>query len=499
MSSRARDREELEPLVVQPRETPLPKLQLTILCLVRLAEPIAYTQVFPYVNRMMEHLHVTDDPRQIGFYSGLVESVFSFAQLLFIFQWGRLSDRIGRKPIILCGLCGSALSTMCFGLSSSLPAALAARMLAGGLAGNAAVIQSMLGELTDETNQARAFPLLGLCWNLGCIIGPLIGGALSEPATGYPAVFGRIQFLKDYPFFLPCAVSCSLTLCSIILGYIALEETLPSKLLEKTQALDTEAASSNTYGAVTAQPLIAPETVHNARPSILSLISDPIVISVVRTYFMLAMSSTAFEVLFVLLSYTAIAHGGLSRNPLEIGSALALGGLVAVILQPLAYPVLSRRVKLSVLYPSLMAIYPFLFIMLPFLNVVARNNLADDSDDKLTPHGSALVWTSIAVILILARTGGMCSSANMISIKHAAPSQDALGSTFGVAQTVAAVARGISPAMASSLFAVTLEHSLLNGWFVWVIMFMVGIVSVLAASQVKDGLVERKKAADRTQ
>ncbi|KZV85497.1 MFS general substrate transporter [Exidia glandulosa HHB12029] len=493
MSSRARDREELEPLVVQPRETPLPKLQLTILCLVRLAEPIAYTQVFPYVNRMMEHLDVTDDPRQIGFYSGLVESVFSFAQLLFIFQWGRLSDRIGRKPIILCGLCGSALSTMCFGLSSSLPAALAARITSQLLKLLYRVIQSMLGELTDETNQARAFPLLGLCWNLGCIIGPLIGGALSEPATGYPAVFGRIQFLKDYPhvkfsFFLPCAVSCSLTLCSIILGYFALEE-----------ALETQAASSNTYDAVTAQPLIAPETVHNARPSILSLISDPIVISVVRTYFMLAMSSTAFEVLFVLLSYTAIAHGGLSRNPLEIGSALALGGLVAVILQPLAYPVLSRRVKLSVLYPSLMAIYPFLFIMLPFLNVVARNNLADDSDDKLTPHGSALLWTSIAVILILARTGGMCSSANMISIKHAAPSQDALGSTFGVAQTVAAVARGISPAMASSLFAVTLEHNLLNGWFVWVIMFMVGIISVLAASQVKDGLVERKKAADRTQ
>lgn len=56
------------------RVTPLPKVQLITLCAVRLVDPIAFTQIFPYVNEMMERLHLTNDPSKIGFYSGLVVS-----------------------------------------------------------------------------------------------------------------------------------------------------------------------------------------------------------------------------------------------------------------------------------------------------------------------------------------------------------------------------------------------------------------------------------------
>lgn len=54
--------------------TPLPKAQLATLCAVRLVDPIVFTQIFPYVNEMMDHLHLTDDRSKIGFYSGLVVS-----------------------------------------------------------------------------------------------------------------------------------------------------------------------------------------------------------------------------------------------------------------------------------------------------------------------------------------------------------------------------------------------------------------------------------------
>lgn len=84
-------------------------------------------------------------------------------------------DRIGRKPVILIGLSGVALSTLLFGVSRTFWWAVIARSLAGALSGNAAVVQSVVGEITDETNQAEAFPLTGLSWSLGCIIGPMIG------------------------------------------------------------------------------------------------------------------------------------------------------------------------------------------------------------------------------------------------------------------------------------------------------------------------------------
>lgn len=61
-----------------PRKaTPLPKVQLLTLCAVRLVDPIAFTQIFPYVNEMMERLHLTKDPSKIGFYSGMVVSAVS--------------------------------------------------------------------------------------------------------------------------------------------------------------------------------------------------------------------------------------------------------------------------------------------------------------------------------------------------------------------------------------------------------------------------------------
>lgn len=67
------------------------------------------------------------------------------------------------------------LSTTIFGLSKSFWGAVLARSLAGALSGNSPVMLSVIGEITDETNQAQAFPIMGLTWNLGSVIGPIIG------------------------------------------------------------------------------------------------------------------------------------------------------------------------------------------------------------------------------------------------------------------------------------------------------------------------------------
>lgn len=80
--------------VQEPRKkqaTPLPKLQLALICLIRIMDPIAFTQLFPYVNEFITYLKVTDDPSQTGFYSGLVESTFAVTQFFAIYQWSRLS------------------------------------------------------------------------------------------------------------------------------------------------------------------------------------------------------------------------------------------------------------------------------------------------------------------------------------------------------------------------------------------------------------------------
>lgn len=88
------------------------------------------TILFPFINDMMEHVLPADVPRsQIGKYSGFVESVFSLASFLCMYQWGKLSDTRGRKPVVLCGLVGIAGSLVMLGLSRSYWMVLLARIL----------------------------------------------------------------------------------------------------------------------------------------------------------------------------------------------------------------------------------------------------------------------------------------------------------------------------------------------------------------------------------
>lgn len=93
--------------------------------------------IFPYIYYMIMSFDITSDDRQIAIYAGLVTSAFAFAEFSTSVLWGRLSDRIGRKPVLLWGLAGTALSMLMFGFSRSLPMALVARALGGLLNGYA--------------------------------------------------------------------------------------------------------------------------------------------------------------------------------------------------------------------------------------------------------------------------------------------------------------------------------------------------------------------------
>jgi len=77
-----------------------------------------------------------------------------------VFQWSHLSDKVGRKPIPLCGLLGTIVSSLLFGLSRSLEALVSGRCLNGMFSGNAGVMESMMAEITDDTNMARDFSLI---------------------------------------------------------------------------------------------------------------------------------------------------------------------------------------------------------------------------------------------------------------------------------------------------------------------------------------------------
>ncbi|KAG8888161.1 hypothetical protein FRB98_008270 [Tulasnella sp. 332] len=458
LSPSQRDTEQRMLLLKTPvKRSALPRKQLAIVSLCCLAEPIAFTQIFPYINAMVEELGVAENPTDVGFYSGIVDSLFFVMQLLTIFQWSRLSDRIGRRPVIVFGLSGVALASLCFGLSTSFWQILASRAMAGGLSGNIAVIQSLISEITDETNQVQAFALIGVMWNIGTVIGPFLGGYLSHPSERYPAVFGQFEFLKRHPFFLPCFASFFITICCAI-GSAFLLNKVPEN--HPPSAIDGQAdtlCQSTSYGATTTNLLrrTSPDIVETALPSAIELLSIRQVQLVLIVGFFLSFEGVSWETVFILFAYTPVSAGGLEQNPAQIGALLSVTGLLGGLAALFVFPTLQHRFGTMPVYRTCMALWIAVFMLFPTASLLARWTFLDKDHDRLA---LGLVWTNVALILGTGRLASMAFLARMITVKAAAPNQQSLGAIFGLAQTMVCIARGVGPAFVSSYRSPTCDN-----------------------------------------
>jgi multidrug resistance protein len=121
-----------------------------------------------------------------AFTVGLLGTSFSLMQFAFSPVWGRLSDRIGRRPIILIGLLGSCLSYLVLALANSLVLVFVGRIV-GGIAGaNIPTAQAYIADITTPENRARGMGLVGAAFGMGFIFGPAIGGILSHIGPSAP-------------------------------------------------------------------------------------------------------------------------------------------------------------------------------------------------------------------------------------------------------------------------------------------------------------------------
>ncbi|CUM45248.1 uncharacterized protein AC631_02523 [Debaryomyces fabryi] len=207
-----------------------PTWQMIVVSLIRFLEPIAFTSLFPYVYFMIRDFHFVDEAN-ISKYSGYLSASFAFTQFLCCIHWGKASDKVGRKPILLLGLFGTSLSMLTFGFSTNFYMALLARSAMGALNGNIAVLRTMIGEIvTERRHQGTAFSILPLFWNVGSVIGPLIGGSkyLTRPQTESVIMINDgayDRFLNKYPYALSNIVVALFLWFSMLMGFLFLEET----------------------------------------------------------------------------------------------------------------------------------------------------------------------------------------------------------------------------------------------------------------------------------
>jgi DHA1 family tetracycline resistance protein-like MFS transporter len=122
-----------------------------------------------------------------GFWLGALFTAYSGAQLFGAAYLGRLSDRIGRRPVLLLSLLGSTIAFVLCGLAETLALLLVARLIAGGFGGSIAAAQAYIADVTRPEERARWMGMLGAAIGLGFVLGPAVGALLAHYGWGFGA------------------------------------------------------------------------------------------------------------------------------------------------------------------------------------------------------------------------------------------------------------------------------------------------------------------------
>jgi len=185
-------------------------ITLALLALAVMIDVLGFSIIIPlipeYVQRGL-HLANAQDPR-IGEYGGWLGASYALMQFLFAPLWGRLSDRVGRKPILIGSLVGDAVFYTLFGLSEhTIAGQFAARILAGIFSSaSLSVAQAYAADITPPHLRAMGLGYLGAAFGVGFILGPALGGLIGQLGLAWPLYFSAVLALVNLLYiarFLP--------------------------------------------------------------------------------------------------------------------------------------------------------------------------------------------------------------------------------------------------------------------------------------------------------
>ncbi|ELU44175.1 hypothetical protein AG1IA_01785 [Rhizoctonia solani AG-1 IA] len=441
------------------RQTPVPKLQLLTVCVSRIAEPFAYTQV---------GFHSLTSCRRGADTLSPSFSRRSFWSVILIHSHDGCADGWWVESFQPCDtMTDLVFSRPPFRLYSRTPFDLG-------------------------RDHGRYEPS-------SC---PLVGGALANPNESIPhLVPAFLHGLFDkYPYMLPSMAACTVAAMSFAFVFIFLEETLPSMVRRKARKRSGASTPTSLYGArgrtlertgqysgseqsAESSSSASPSTEHSRYSSASTRVGEDELPKKCpsETDALLATADdededeqphnwTVRELLklpelrqlyrsSMILSFippvisayspcSKIQYGGLGFEPAEIGFVLATAGGISFALQILVLPVILRRAKPTKTFEACMMLWPIGFAIPPILNIIART-ASENGKHPIGPAASAAIWVGIWGAQLITKLACMGYAMNMVIARQSAPDQRALGTTNGLNQLFMCIARMFAPAAVS--------------------------------------------------
>lgn len=413
-------------------ESPLPIKQLLVLAIISLSEQTALNSISPYLPQMASTFPEVDGG-QVGVYVGTIASSFALAQLATGFFWGWLSDRIGRKPVILTGTLLTAACFVAFGFCRTLWQAALVQALMGAANGNQGLISTCLGEITDRSNQSKAFTYLPVIYGLGGITGPIVGGLLVSKLDPKDA-----KKRYNYPYLAPNLFSAAVLLVDLIITMIFLEESLeeardlpplgkrvgslfswvcqfasssrPSYLrlgqenksrrgnrvsrmgADATEEDEEEDTSDSDAQSQTSLPTLFPQQVHELTTK---QVMNRDTILLLTTYLIFQLSNISYNSLYPVFGQ-ASPPTGRNLSPKEIGLTLAFAGIVTIVFQVLFFGKLRDKMGNRTTYRVGLGGFVVAFLITPFVGYKDIKN-----GDGGMSDGKVWLWLELGAILLV--------------------------------------------------------------------------------------------------
>ncbi len=283
-----------------------------------------------------------------GLTVGLLTTSFSLAQFIFAPVWGRLSDRIGRRPVLLGSLILTGVSYLVFAAADSLPVLFVSRIFAGIAGATLSTAQAYIADTTTPAERTRGMGLIGAAFGMGFIFGPAIGGVLSR-----------------WGFSVPAYAAAGLAAAAFVFAWARLPESLPPE--------EREAAA-----------------LRRVRASYRDALSRPTVGTALGVFFVATLCFSGMEAILALFCERFFRWG-----PHHIGYLFAYVGVIAAVLQAGIVGALAKRFGERALVRWGLALMGAAFVVAgvvpPLAVFLAAMGVIAVGSGLLTPSLSALV------------------------------------------------------------------------------------------------------------
>jgi len=414
---------------------------LFILFLVVLIDMIGFTLVIPFLTYFVQDLAQADGFIDMGsrdWWVGIVLASYTLGQFLFTPLLGSLSDRFGRRPILMFGLVCNTIFLIAFGLASALWMAIVVRFLAGAGNGNIAVTRAYIGDISTREQLPARMGMIGASFGLGFMIGPFLGGILTNPASTFGGVFAT-DWWEAHPYFLPCLTAGLLSAISFLLAIRMLPESLPKeKRTHNSEKNGLKVVLRNLVG------------VRDLSPNVRRLIF-------VNATFLLAF--TMMHTTFILFTAMPIENGGLGYDERMNGYIFAYVGLVGVIVQGGLIRPLTKRYDVRSIMVIGIVLTSIGLGWIPYL--------------QPTPFAIGL----LAMTFIAAGNGFYQPTQSTLITTEARFNKLDLGRVMGAQEGYGALSRIIGPVLAAFIWAATVDGTGL--WTYHTVFRVAGLVAIL--------------------